>query len=100
MRRSRGRSAAATTTTGRCGASAAGFGRAWVKRHRTQDCSPWVRSSSVPLRTGCWSKGTQKDPHFSRGVGLSGPVVTPDTLVVDIAPEIAVVLGIGNGDLF
>jgi hypothetical protein len=26
--------------------------------------------------------------------------VTPDTLVIDIAPEFAVVLGVWNGDLF
>src|SRR5436305_4572164 len=33
------------------------------------------------------------------GATLSRPVVTPDTLVVDVAPEVAVVLGIGNDDL-
>src|SRR5690348_11600432 len=38
-------------------------------------------------------------PPFSGGLGCSGPVVTADTLVVDIAPEFAVVLGIWNDDL-
>jgi hypothetical protein len=26
--------------------------------------------------------------------------VAPDTLLVDVAPKVAVVIGVGNGDLF
>src|SRR3954465_2773140 len=53
----------------------------------------------VPLRTGCRSKGTQKvSPLISRA-SLLRAVVTSDTLVVDIAPEIAVVLGVWDCDL-
>src|ERR1700728_2653932 len=92
--------AAATSTTGRCVAFVPGCVRAWVKRHRTQDGSPLVRSSNVPLRTGCSSKTTQRRPPDSRRAELSGPVVAPDTLLVDIAPKVAVVIGVGNGDLF
>src|SRR4051794_2447486 len=100
MPRSPGRPAAATSTTGRCGASFALFGRGWVKRRRTQDGSPWVRSSSVPLRTGCLSKGTQSKPNLFSRAYLSGPIVTSDTLVVDITPEVAVVVGVGDGNPF
>src|ERR1700742_1345699 len=97
------RSEAVITTTGRCEASSARFVRAWVKRRRTQHGSPWVRSSSVPLRTGCQVEGyTERAPEFSGGSGsqrVSGPAVTSDTLVVDIAPEFAVVVGVGGGYL-
>src|ERR1700691_3290617 len=43
---------------------------------------------------------TETALHFPGGLKSSGPVVTPDTLVIDIAPEFAVVLGVWNGDLF
>src|SRR5436309_874100 len=99
MRRSPNRSAAAKATIGRCATSVAGYGRAWVKRHRTQDGSPWVRSSIVPLRTGCWTKSTQGRPKGSRRGANLGPSVTPDSLVVDATPKIAIVIGVGNGDL-
>src|ERR1700757_397807 len=41
----------------------------------------------------------RENPLIFGGLGLSGPVVTPDTLVVDLAPAVGVVLGVGNGDL-
>src|ERR1700744_1984355 len=100
MRRIPSQFAAVTSTTGQCVACGPECVRAWVKRHRTQDGSPLVRSSNVPLRTGCSSKTTQRSPQDSRRAELSGPVVAPDTLFVDIAPEVAVVIGVGNGDLF
>src|SRR6185312_13503449 len=104
MRRSRGRSSVATSTTGRCVGSVAGYWRVWVKRHRTQDGSRWVRSSSCSSSNGLSVEGyTERRPPsaggLGRGVGCSGPVVTADTLVVDITPEFDVVLGVGDHDL-
>src|ERR1700684_4252542 len=99
MRRIPKRSVAATFTIRQCGAAAAGCGRASVKRHRTQDGSPWVRSLVFLFERAVDSKGRQIEPPNSQGAGLSVPVVTSDTLVVDVAPEVAVVLGVGNGDL-
>src|ERR1700761_2138910 len=100
MRRNPGQRAAATTTTGRCGASVAGSRRVSVKRHRTQDCSPWVRSSSVFLFERAVDRRLHRyEPPFPGGLALSGPVVTSDTLVVDVAPKVTVVIGVGNCDL-
>jgi hypothetical protein len=42
----------------------------------------------------------RENPPIPGGFELSGPAVTADTLVVDVAPKIAVVLGVGDGDLF
>ncbi len=43
-------------------------------------------------------EGTQKNgPLFLGGLGYSVPV-TSDTLIVDIAPKFAIVLGVGDGD--
>src|SRR6516225_9487175 len=97
MRRSPGRSAAATSTTGRCVASAAGCGRAWVKRHRTQDGPPWVRSCIVILFAWPLGEYPQRRPPGLAG-GASITTVTADAFVVDITPEVAVVLGVGDAD--
>src|SRR6185437_6362123 len=39
-------------------------------------------------------------PRNTGGLAFSGPVVAPDSLMVDVAPKVAVVIGIGDGDLF
>jgi THAP4-like, heme-binding beta-barrel domain len=73
------------------------FGQQIVVSHDGGDYLNWEARSWRLNDTG--ESGYTENPPFSGGLGLSGPLVTPDTLVVDIAPEIGFVLGVGNGDL-
>ena len=49
-----------------------------------------VQASPV---AGCASAASATEPN-------SAPTVTPDTLVIDVSPEVGVVLGVRNPDLF